>query len=158
MTVRTNREGGWIASFLIIGAVLVLGLTGTIYFLKTQSMDTELAGQTDNDSNISDVTTDSADEKAAAADKKAAEKKKQDAQKQAEAKKAQEKADKKAEDAANTLPSATEKQSDSKNEAVAPTQKAEELPETGPTETVASLFVVTLVAFSVVSYARSRSA
>ena len=150
MTVRTNREGGWIASFLIIGAVLVLGLTGTIYFLKTRNMDTELAVQNEDNSSLADENSDASKEKATADARKAEEKKKQDAKNVAEEKKAQEQA----EAAASTLPSATEEQSS--DEAVA--QSAEELPETGPTETAMSLFVLTIVAFSVVSYVQSRSA
>lgn len=37
MKVNNVRRGGWIASFVLIGAILVLGLLGGAYYLKTRA-------------------------------------------------------------------------------------------------------------------------
>ena len=140
-----TRQGGWIASFLIIGAVLMLGLVGTVYFVKTQRLNTDLAdvdkGTSQSQAPENDTTTAEKD----AADKKADEKKSDDTTKAD---------DEKAASSSEQAPATPEQPSGDTADA----DDTEALPVTGPAETAVSLFVLSLVAFSVVSYTRSRSA
>ena len=135
-----TRQGGWIASFLIIGAVLMLGLVGTVYFVKTQRLNTDLAdvdeGTSQSQAPENDTTT---------AEKDADEKKSNDSTKAD---------DEKAAIPSEQAPATSEQRSDDTADA----DDTEALPVTGPAETAVSLFVLSLVAFSVVSYTRSRSA
>lgn len=39
MNQQTQSKGGWIASFMIVGAVLVLGLLAGLYYLKTRQIE-----------------------------------------------------------------------------------------------------------------------
>jgi len=137
-----TQQGGWIANFLIIGAVLVLGLVGTVYLVKSQSMDGEIA-KTDNDLSQSETS----DEPAITEKDKSVDKNKDDS----EAKPTEEKADSPAAPSQQPAASADENAEEKAD-------VTEELPVTGPAETASSLFALGLIAFSAVSYVRSRSA
>lgn len=39
MSQQVQSKGGWIASFIIVGAVLVLGLLAALYYVKTRQIE-----------------------------------------------------------------------------------------------------------------------
>ena len=39
MSQQTQNRGGWVASFIIVGAVLVLGLLAGLYYLKSRQIE-----------------------------------------------------------------------------------------------------------------------
>lgn len=43
MNQQTQSKGGWIASFMIVGAVLVLGLLAGLYYLKTRQIEANVS-------------------------------------------------------------------------------------------------------------------
>lgn len=144
MSIRTQHQGGWIASFLIVGAVLVFGLVGTVYFLKTRmGEDVQIASESQTDDSEQTIP---APKEAGTSKEKST--KKDDSEQKNDASDV---------DHDITLPSepevANSAESDEEASATAP---ADELPTTGPGETALSLFVLMLVAFSVTSYLRSR--
>lgn len=47
MNKQRTHQGGWIANFLIVGVLLVFGLVGTVYFLKSRSADEVVTNDTD---------------------------------------------------------------------------------------------------------------
>jgi hypothetical protein len=139
MSIQTQHQGGWIASFLIVGAVLVFGLVGTVYFLKTKmSDDVQIASELQTDD--SERTIPPPKESDAVKEKSP---KKDDSEQKSDT----------SDDVDHdiTLPSEPEVASDAESD-----ETADELPTTGPGETAISLFVLALVAYSVTSYLRSR--
>lgn len=59
MNQRTRNQGGWVASFMVIGAVLVLGLLAGLYYIKTQQLEGggTVAIETNETSSDSDKNT-----------------------------------------------------------------------------------------------------
>ena len=124
------HQGGWVANFIIIGAVLVIGLLGGVYYLRQHNASQEqVATNTDETSTTSTNDTtrdDSANTPIEAPDTRSE----------------------------TTNPKAAEPE---KNTAEQDTD-TDELPTTGPSETAASLMAVTALSFSGASYLRSRRA
>ncbi|MFZ1360745.1 MAG: LPXTG cell wall anchor domain-containing protein [Candidatus Saccharimonadales bacterium] len=135
VTTRAN-QGGSVAIFLIVSAILALAVIGGMYALQKRDTQTQIAGSTGADTSQqageqSDSTAkDSAAQKAAQAQE---EQKKQAQQKQAADKKAQEEkaaADKKAADEAARQQAAIPQTS------TAPAVSSDKLPQTGPSDTL----------------------
>ncbi len=66
MNPQTQSRGGWVASFIIVGAVLVLGLLAGLYYIKTSQIESasEPAATNDQEPSISqDQKTDSNEKK-----------------------------------------------------------------------------------------------
>jgi len=139
-----NREGGWIASFLVIGALLLAGLVAGVIFLKSGK---------DNSTQTSDEITVIGDQ-----DTSTDSKKKSDGATAEDRKKSLQASDTDKDQAADKksdTSSATKSESDTQ---VATKNSSDEqkLPTTGPAENFASLIAVMALVFAGSSYVISR--
>lgn len=140
MNQRRRHQGGWMASFIVVGAVLVVGVLGGLYYLKIQH-DNNLAKDSgtpqvsksntsgtskDNSTSGKKATTDNSSKGTASTNNKP-----------------------------DTSSSASTGSSDSSS-TTSGTNNSKNLPQTGPSETILSGVVLALVTFSTVGYMRSR--
>ena len=143
MSGVSKRQGGWIATFLVIALVLTLGLAGTIYFLKrgnsvnVATQGTDGIAQHDSNESKKDTEDDATDTSKATTNK-----------------------DNKDDSASvDTDASTSTKKAEGTNDAKSKTDEhhsAAALPQTGPSDTVRAVIVVSLITFAAVSYAQSR--
>lgn len=130
MRSNERHQGGWAASFIIVGAVLVLGLVGGVYYLKQQSdagQDKAPVAVTtpDESSNQQNDDTDQRNEE-----------------------------NKAEQSAGGTLPG-TQQQPLTTTPSPS-SDSAARLPETGPSDTFDKLFAVTSLTVAGVIYLQSR--
>lgn len=131
MQKRMQHQGGWAATFVVVGVLLLTGLVGGVYYLKTRTTDQEVAT---NDSATAEIE--------GVLDDMSANKNKEDAtNKQAE------QDDKTESEEDTTTAPAME---------AAPAQDTTKLPETGPTDVLAKFLAVTALTITSVAYLRSR--
>ncbi|HEY1085096.1 MAG TPA: hypothetical protein VGE34_00035 [Candidatus Saccharimonadales bacterium] len=142
--MRDRHQGGWIANFLIVGVLLVVGLIGAIYFLKSQGTDggDQIATEETQQSTESDTETQSSEEK-------------KDSQSDAA------KEDKEAKDEKNNS-SKTDKsstsESTSKDDSDKQVKEQTDLPATGPAEAMQAVVGLSALTFSASAYIQSRRA
>ena len=137
-----QHQGGWVATFVIVGVLLGAGLLGGVYFIKSQ--------QTANGSNAPAGTS-----------KEEATPKESDKQDEAAKNETEPKNEtqKQEERQPSSQPAATEE--DTEETAVPPTgvtSEDNELPVTGPAETLGTLIIFGLLTFVIASYFQSRRA
>lgn len=131
MQKRMQHQGGWAATFVVVGVLLLAGLVGGVYYLKTRTTDQEVAA---NDSTTSEIER--------ALEDASANKDKEDAtNKQAE------QGDKTEGEKDKATAPATE---------TAPAQDTTKLPETGPADVFVKFLAVTALTVTSVAYVRSR--
>lgn len=148
-TVR--HQGGWVASFVIVGVLLAAGLVGSLYVLRLQSASSETPQVAKDDSskpsaddwktkepeNKSESSTDKKDKDQTPATSGTTDNDRPSS--------AATDDDKEQSAPASETPAATETPSEQRH-----------LPSTGPADTVGSILVVALLAFAAVSYLQSR--
>lgn len=135
MSQQTQSRGGWIASFMIVGAVLVLGLLAGLYYLKTRQIEA---------STPQPIATDT--KKPEEKNTPKAEQPSSDTKKETEDKKDEEKQPQKEEAPAEAY--------DEESDAVA--TEGGSLPETGPADIGAQFIAVVALTVSSASYIQSR--
>jgi type II secretory pathway pseudopilin PulG len=128
MQKRMQHQGGWAATFVVVGIVLLAGLIGGVYYLKTRTTDQQVA------------TNDGATSEIERALEKAGSDKKDATNEQSEQNNKSENKDD------NSTP-VTE---------TPPTQDTTKLPETGPADVFAKFLAVTALTVASVAYLRSR--
>lgn len=134
MNTQYKHQGGWVASFLIVGTVLVLAVLGGLWYVK--SNQTELAG------------TDTTSESATESESTPAENE-ETAPSEGGAVVPQDDADKgEVVDTNNEAAPAVEPEP--------ATSPVATLPETGPEDTLGTLIIISILTFSTVTYLRSR--
>ena len=127
MRKRMQHQGGWAVTFVMVGVVLLAGLVGGIYFLKTRTTDQVAVNndpmsqteQTPKDTNLDKKMPESSDSK---------------------------------QDTTSTNPSDSDSQqpsNESKKETIV-------LPETGPADTLVNIIALTSLTIASVAYLRSR--
>lgn len=136
MNGRGQHQGGWVATFVIVGAVLVLALLGSVYYVKTRHDAAQ------NSDHSQSTTTDSSDKKTDKNDKKAPAKQPVDKPASSDTPPA---------DQPSTKPDEATSDKDTQ-------PAAHPLPQTGPADTLSSVIVLSLLAFTIVSFVRSRRA
>jgi LPXTG-motif cell wall-anchored protein len=134
MNGQTQRQGGWVATFVIVGALLVLGLVGSVYFVKARH---DAANQPTDQSHSSNSP--------AKSDKPASDKPASD-----------QKPTVKTPDTTDSEPGSQTGSNTAQPPTASDGDVQHPLPQTGPEETLGSLVVLGLVAFLTVSYVRSR--
>lgn len=137
MKSRMQHQGGWAATFVVVGIVLALGLAGGIYYLKTHMNNDVAISQPDTSSEIEKTLNDAG---------------KQNDEKDTNNDSAKDQPDQKNETPAkNSTPS-----KDTTSDDTAGKDKAGTLPETGPADALAQLVAVAALTVSSVAYIRSR--
>jgi len=147
MNQQTQSKGGWIASFMIIGAVLVLVLLAGLYYLKSRQIEEGSARPvaTETEKPQEDKTPEA---KEPTSDTKQETDAKKDEKQQAPAtsdKTTEEQPQKEAASAEND-----------KKESHPTVTKSENLPETGPADAGAQFVAVVALTISSVAYVQSR--
>lgn len=133
MNTQYKRQGGWVASFLIVGTVLVLVVIGGLWYVK--SNQTELAGTNEtSDSATENESTPAENEEAVPTEGGVV---------------PQNDADKGEVVDTNGQGAAT-------GETAPASTPTTTLPATGPEDTFGTLIIVSILTFSTVTYLRSR--
>jgi hypothetical protein len=139
--MRARYEGGSLAGFIIIGVVLTLVLVGGLYGLNRYN-----AEQTE------EVATEASDEPANnnSGEESASGDEQQSAQNEEPAAPAEQQPGNETSDGSNPQPSTpSDPQGDTTDE--------EELPQTGPADTIGALIAIFMVSFALSHYLRSRA-
>jgi len=132
--MRGTNQGGSLAGFIVVGVLLTLVLVGGLYGLNRYNA--EKAGEevmTEEQAGTEDTSTDTAAERERTATE-----------------------DKKETTPSNGSSSATSDPGDATSTPTAGSS-SDTLPQTGPTDTLYAIFVVSLLAFVATHYVRSRS-
>jgi len=132
MQKRMQHQGGWAATFVVVGVLLLAGLVGGVYFLKTRTTD-----QVATNDDASSETERGLDEASSNNDKPSQE---QQPKKDTTVSDPQQDTS-----APRTQPSPQASTQDTKN-----------LPETGPADIFVKLVAVTALTAASVGYLRSR--
>lgn len=141
MNERTKHQGGWVATFVVVGILLVLGLLASVYFVKVRHSTINESAPASQSS--SDNTS-----------KQTEQKTKPETPPSKESTKPVTK-----QPSSNSDSSKPSQQPSTSQETTKPTvSKNKALPTTGPSETISSLMALGLVAFVATSYVRSRRA
>lgn len=140
MSKKMYRQGGWLASFVVVATVLVLGLLGTVYYLKTRQNQTQDVASNDSSQKTDATNSSNHDKKAASDDVNNA--KPQTADTNTDGGVVQKSQDK-------TYPAKA-------SESETSTPQSAALPATGPRDILTSSAVVTILGYSVASYLASR--
>ena len=147
MNTRSNRQGGWIASFVVVAIVLVAALVGGVYVLKTsQKNDTKMEDTTSTRS--SQTKPESTDK-----DTKSKTTTKSDESSDGESS-GRTKSDTSDSTTSNTSQTSDKSKSTKRSESTS--SRSSELPHTGPKETLVSLIAIGALSFAAVAYIRSR--
>lgn len=128
MKISTRHQGGWAASFIIVGAVLVLGLVGGVYYLKQQSGSRE-------DAPVAVTTPEGNKQDNKSEQENSSERTAPTQQRQSSSEEPQR----------STAPA----------QPATPTHSSQ-LPETGPADTIGHLIAIVSLTIAVVSYIQSR--
>ena len=151
MKKYSRRQGGWIASFVIIGAILLLALLVGVYFLKNQSKTSET--QTNKPSNVTKDDTkkpSSNDSSSSSTNKDNVD----DALPSTDGSDQSSRSDSSSSSSDNSSTSSSGSDQSSQTGSSGATTDA--LPHTGPETSVVQLAVIALLAFAAASYVRSR--
>lgn len=143
MRARTN-QGGWIVNFVVVGAVLVLGLLAGLYYVKSR----EAARET------SSVATDTSQ-----SDQGSSDQKNTDDQWSGDDKASSDNASDKAADGESRDDTAANTNDEQDGDIAVETpgdMSDAELPQSGPVDTLAQLTGATLLTITIVSYVQSR--
>ena len=138
MNGRMERQGGWVATFVVVGALLVLGLLASAYFVKNRH---DAAGKSTEQSQSSKTTDDKSSSE------------KSDSSKQASP---SPKPTTGSSDKSSASHSDLHKSETASSSAANDDKKSQPLPHTGPKETLGSILVLGALSFLAVSYFRSR--
>lgn len=136
MQTRMQHQGGWAGTFVVVGVVLLVGLVGGVYFLKSQTSD-QLATNDDGASSEIERTLEEASSDNKPADKRSAE---------------QENSKPDSEKKPNVTPDSSSDKSPQSNS----DDQEVKLPETGPGDVFAKLLAITALTAASVAYLRSR--
>lgn len=149
MNQRTRNQGGWVASFVVVGAILVLGLLAGLYYIKTQQLEGGEVAVTETDKGVSDSDKNTPDQSSSKGDsnKKATPPKATDSSKDRAAPKQDGQENKEQVEADDEATPAVGSSSDGSKK---------ELPATGPGDTAAQLIAVFALTVSGVAYIGSR--
>ena len=142
--MNARNQGGWVASFFIIGAVLLLGLLGGLYYLKTMSNKSADTAQESGKSSTQTTFPDTTDENTEKSTDDAATTKNSGNSNNSE---------KSDEDKAAADQTPAKSTTDNSKEAV-----SADLPSTGPTETAYGIAAVALLTFAGFAFIQSRKA
>lgn len=148
MKVNHERQGGWIASFVLVGAVLVLGLLGGVYYLKVR---TDQAAATPNSEPVA-VQGDEGDKNKPEGSDERNETDKEPAS-EPEDNSPESNTDTEDEDSGAVLPSGGQSSTGSTDDTNTTT-----LPQTGPAENLLTIGLLAVVAFAGAVYVQSRKA
>lgn len=132
MNKQFKHQGGWVASFLIVGILLTLAVLGGLYYIKSNQK--QLA-KNDGDTTSQTTTVEPSKDNENNSDEKG------------------ETVDTNTQNSAANNQESTNSQSQSSTSSTGSTAK---LPATGPEDTLQNAFILALVAFSVATYVRSR--
>lgn len=147
MTRKYQQQGGWIVSFVVVGAILALGVLAGLYYLKNQSSDGSTKEVSTNEQK---PASDSKDDKPQSEDKKPETSKETTTGTPSQAGQTE-----KSSPGSTKVFDGTSSSTNTKDDS-SETKVAGDLPKTGPEDVLGQLAGVSLLTVAVTAYIQSR--